>query len=139
MSSNQKNVTIPVYIVTGVIILLSVLLACFGGKIDYQFDETSFTINAKGWKGMTVSYSDIESIELRDDVDPGRRTMGFGSSKFKFGIFNNSAFGDYTLYASTSCTKLVVLNMKDGSILALNNETDDATAALFDALKNRSI
>lgn len=135
----KTNASLPTIIIALVILVISLFFASNGGKIEYQFDEASFTIISKGWKGMTVSYSDIESIELRDDVDPGRRTMGFGSTKFKFGSFSNGAFGDYTLYASTSCTKLVVLHMKDGSILALNNETDDATAALFDALKNRSI
>lgn len=137
MSSNQKNVTIPVYIVTGVIILLSVLLACFGGGMEYQFDEASFTINAKGWKGITVSYADIESIEMQDDVDFGRRTMGFGSRSCKFGSFRNAEFGDYTLYAFSGCTKLVVLHLKDCSILGLNDETDEATDALFAELNSR--
>lgn len=137
MSKKLENNTVLTIIIGLVILVISLLFASNGGGMEYQFDETSFTINAKSWKDLTVSYTDIESIELQDDVDPGRRTMGFGSAKFKFGSFSNSAFGNYTLYASTSCTKLVVLHMKDGFILALNDETDEATAALFAELNSR--
>ena len=137
MSINQNKITVPTILVTAVIIIFAILLACFGGSLEYQFHEVSFVVHTKGWSDMSVYYDAIQSIELQDNVDSGRRIMGFGSSKFKFGSFNNSAFGDYTLYASTSCTKLVVLHMKDGSILALNDETDEATAALFAELNSR--
>lgn len=137
MSINQNKITVPTILVTAVIIIFAILLACFGGSLEYQFHEVSFVVHTKGWSDMSVYYDAIQSIEMQDDVDFGRRTMGFGSRSCKFGNFRNAEFGDYTLYAFSGCTKLVVLHLKDGSILALNDETDEATAALFAELNSR--
>ena len=137
MSKNQEINSVPVIIIGLIILAISLLFASQGGGIEYQIDDAAFSINSKGWKGMTVSYADIEIIEIRDDIDPGRRTGGFGSSKFKLGNFRNGAFGDYTLYAFTSCQKLIVMNMKDNSIIAINAEDDTATKALFETLQNK--
>ena len=89
-----------------------------------QFEENSFTIDASYWENAKVNYADIDNIEYREQDDPGRRVLGFGSSKLLLGEFENDEFGSYTRYSYTKCDSCVVLSVGD-RILVINGENDD--------------
>lgn len=122
--------------ITAIIILAFVGIMLFTGDFDVQFEENSFTIDASYWENAKVNYADIDNIEYREQDDPGRRVLGFGSSKLLLGEFENDEFGSYTRYSYTKCDSCVVLSVGD-RILVINGENDESTKQLYDELTKR--
>lgn len=116
-----------------VIIGVSLFLAA-AGDIDFVFGEDSLTVHTALWKDVTVRYEDIAAIESVHCADAGKRTNGFGSGRLNLGEFRNDEFGDYLLYEYTGCEELVVMTLRDGSVIALGGKDPGQTAELFDAL-----
>lgn len=67
------------------ILLLSLLF--LGGSIEYSFEDTSLTIHTALWKDVSVRYDEIDDVCLRDDIQTGERTNGYGSGKLNLGEF----------------------------------------------------
>ena len=79
---------------------------------------------------------EVDNIEYREQDDPGRRVLGFGSSKLLLGEFENDEFGSYTRYSYTKCDSCVVLSVGD-RILVINGENDESTKQIYDELTKR--
>lgn len=135
-STKSKTIAVMSAVVITAIVLLFLGV---GGGIEYQFDDSSFLIHTALWKDWTVTYADIGSIELRDDIDTGKRINGYGSGKLSLGTFQNSEFGTYQLYSYTECDQLVVLHFKDHSILAISGEDKMVTENIYEAICARLI
>lgn len=136
----MKNNTRPtVFAVIAAVVITAIVLAFLGagGSIEYQFDDSSFSIHTALWKNRTVAYDDIESIELRTDLDVGERTVGYGSGKLNMGTFQNAEFGTYQLYSYNGCNTLAVLNLKDKTILVIGGEDQSASNDLYKAISAR--
>ena len=136
--NNTKPKIIAVIAAVGITATVLLFLGV-GGGIEYQFDDASFSIHTKMWKDRTVAYADIESIELRDNIDEGKRTNGYGSGKLNLGTFQNSEFSTYQLYSYAECREFIVLQLKDkdNTILVINGEDKNATHDIFEEMSLR--
>ena len=132
MSKNHKTVR-AVSLLALAVLLVFVGVLMFSGDIDVVYGETSFTIEASYWDDLTVEYSAIDSVEYREDVNPGVRTFGFGSARLSLGSFKNDEFGAYTRYAYTGCGSCVVLRSGE-KILAISGPDDGSTREIYNAL-----
>lgn len=136
---HNRNTTLTVAIVAITIIFVAVIF--FGlntvGKIEFRFEDASLLIHTAAWKDCTVAYEDIDRIELRNDVDTGARVNGYGSGKLSLGSFQNSEFGRYQLYCYTKCSKLAVMYLTDGTVLAVGGEDSSASEELYDMILAR--
>lgn len=97
--------------------LAAVVVLMFTGNIDINCGETSIKIDATYWNELEVDYSQIDSIEYRDNVDPGIRTNGFGSARLSLGNFRNDEFGAYTRYAYTGEKDVIVIKSGNKKLL----------------------
>ncbi len=119
-----------------IVILIAVILLLFTGDFKVAYEDTFFSVNTAFWEDASVSYTDIDSIEYREQDTPGERTFGYGSFTLLMGEFKNDEFGDYTRYSYTSCDSCVVLSI-DGETFVLNGEDEEATKAIYDELTKR--
>lgn len=117
-------------------ILLAVILVyiMFTGDIRYEFGKTAFTIEADFWTDLTVDYEGIDSIEYLEDMSYRARTSGFNSPRLSMGAYRNETYGKFTLYAYTKCDSAVMIRFGD-QLLMINGETPEATAQLYQRLK----
>ncbi len=110
------------------LILVAVLL--FSGSIHIRFEKTGFTIEASFYSDLTVDYSAIENMELREGNVEGVRTMGFGSFRLLMGTFENAEFGSYTRYTYYAPDACVVLTV-NGRILVISGRDAEQTRAIY--------
>lgn len=115
------------------VVFIGVAILLFSGDISVVYSDTSFTINASYWDDLTIDYADIESIEFREQDDPGTRVWGFGSFRLLMGSFQNEEFGNYTRYSYVDPESCVVLTVK-GKTLVISGRDTESTEALYEQL-----
>ena len=120
-------------IITAVIVIVLVLVAPAGGWTPPPGRWPQGRC-PDGEQAHTVR--SIDSVELRDDLDIGRRVGGFGGTNIRSGNFNNDEFGRYVL-ASYNDVPLHIVVRHSGGILAFNLSTVEDTQAMFEDLKAR--
>ncbi|HHT75539.1 MAG TPA: DUF3784 domain-containing protein [Methanomassiliicoccaceae archaeon] len=121
-------------IITAVIVIVLVLVAPAGG-VDASLQDDGLKVDAP-MVNKLIPYDQIDSVELRDDLDIGRRVGGFGGTNIRSGNFNNDEFGRYVL-ASYNDVPLHIVVRHSGGILAFNLSTVEDTQAMFEDLKAR--
>lgn len=120
--------------VTIVVIVVGVFL--FTGKIHVQYGEEKITVKASYFTDMTLDYSKIESVEYKDEIDPGNRIWGLGSFRLLAGSFQNDEFGYYTRYSYYKCKAGVVIQTKEDKIV-LSGKDENSTKEIYEELKKR--
>ena len=118
-------------VIVAVLILLFFVL--FTGKIEYAFSDDALTVASNRMGGITVSYEEIDNLELREEQIPGTRTMGYGSMRLLLGAFQNEEFGNYTRYTYYNANPCIVITA-GSRILVLSDEDAAATRGLYQQL-----
>ena len=126
--------TVSIIIVIVLLIVLTVVM--FTGDITLTFGESAFTIEATYWEKVEIPYDAVEEVHLLEDFDPGMKINGFNSARLNLGIFENEAFGRYTIYAYTG-SKDVILLKSGGEALVISGPGDAATRAIYDILASK--
>ncbi len=137
--SSKKNIMSTIIFTTALVAFEATLFALVNicGSIKYIFEDTSFTIHSSFWKDRTVSYSDIEAVELRHKLKKGIRINGFGSAKLSLGLFRNKEFGNYQRYSYTKNDTQVVLRLKNNKILVIGGEDKATSEHIYDVIRMR--
>ncbi len=118
------------------IIIIGVAILMFTGDIKVNCEDTSFKINATFWTDLEISYSELDTIEYRKDLDVGERTNGVGSVRLSLGNFQNKEFGSYTLYAYKGAEGYIVLT-SDGKTLVIGMNNAKDTQIIYDTILER--
>ena len=116
-----------------VAILVFVAVMLFSGKVETAFGDDSFTVRGSYYGSQTVSYADIDSLELRQDDVPGSRVFGVGSYRLLLGTFRNAEFGTYTRYTYYKPEACVVVRMGE-KVLVLSGKDKTETQEIYDQL-----
>lgn len=124
-----------IIIITAVVVL--VIAVMFTGRLEYEYNDTSFTVSSPYWSSIAVDYDDITSIEYRENEDKGTRTSGYGSPILLMGQFHNDEFGYYTRYSYTKCDSCVILTVND-AVLVVSGKDDFQTKAIYAELLTRT-
>ncbi len=119
------------------ILLVGIVVFMFTGNIEVACGETSFEIQASYWSDLEVAYAEIDAAEYRTDLDVGTRTGGFGSARLLMGVFQNEAFGSYTLYAYTDAEEFVVLTSGEKTLVIGMSDAQE-TQALYDTIVKKT-
>lgn len=89
-------------IITVAGIAAAAILVCiimFTGGVKTVFSEDSFTVEASYWSDLTLNYSDVDSVEYREDgISAGMRVAGISSARVLIGNFKNDELGNYLRY-----------------------------------------
>ena len=115
------------------LVCVVLIVTMFTGNIHADCDDASLHIKASYWTNLDLDYSKIDTIEYRDDLDVGSRSNGFGSLRLSEGIFQNSEFGSYTLYAYTGAKEYIVLT-SDKNTLVIGLKDAEETQELYHTL-----
>lgn len=99
------------------ILLLGAALLMFTGNLEVKCEDTALTVRATYWTDIEVQYSEIETVEYREELEVGARVNGFGTPRLSMGIFQNEEFGPYTLYAYTGAKAFVVLTSGEKTLV----------------------
>lgn len=116
-----------------VAILVFVAVILFSGKVETTFGDDSFTVRGSYYGSQTVSYADIDSLELRQDDVPGSRVFGVGSYRLLLGTFRNAEFGTYTRYTYYKPESCIVVRMGE-KVLVLSGKDKAETQEIYDQL-----
>ena len=131
--SRAEKIASRVAAVLVCVTLLGTALLLFTGSMEASCSDTALTIHATWWADLSLSYSEIDTIEYRSSLDTGMRTNGFGSARVSLGTFCNDEFGSYTLYAYTKASEFVVLTA-DGKALVIGMDEPERTREIYDEL-----
>ncbi len=115
------------------IIFIGIAVLMFTGNIEVMCKDTSFEINASYWEDIDVEYTEIDTVEYREELDIGIRASGFGSARLSMGVFKNKEFGLYTLYAYTGAKEYIVLTSNEKTLVIGLKDTKD-TRAIYDSI-----
>lgn len=132
ISPSNKIATVITLIIVSVIVIFALIIS-FAGEIEVDCDESAFTVEATFCGDLTVKYDDIESVEYRDNDDPGQRVAGFGSARLLVGHFKNEEFGSYTRYSYTGCDACIVL-ITDGRIIVISGKNAADTKNIYEEI-----
>lgn len=132
--SKAEKIAARISAVVVPLLCIGITILMVTGNITVACEDTSFTVNATYWTDLTVEYSEIDTMEYREDLDPGLRTSGFASARLSLGIFQNDEFGVYTLYAYTGAEEYIVITSGEKTLvigLADAEETQSVYHALL--------
>ena len=133
---SNRQMTYGLLAITGivtVVIVIILLLVAPAGSVTASLEEEDLKVEAPMVNDL-ILYEDIASIELRDDLDTGRRVGGFGGENVRSGNFQNEEYGRYVL-ASYNAVPLHIVVHHSGGVLAFNLETEESTRQMFDQLQ----
>ena len=124
--------------ITGIFIVITLFGRFLQGQSSSLL-EYNEGVSLKGPGGFTkkILYESIESIELLEDIDPGTPDGGDENGRCRYGIWKNDVFSTYTIAAHKAGKKTIAVMCEDG-VTVLNAESDAATEALFEALKQKT-
>ena len=120
-----------------VAILVFVAVMLFSGKVETTFGDDSFTVRGSYYGSQTVSYMDVDSVELRQDDVPGSRVFGVGSYRLLLGTFRNEEFGTYTRYTYYKPESCIVVHMGE-KVLVLSGKDKVETQDIYSQLLSRT-
>ena len=123
-------------LITSAIILVVVFLFIGSGSIDASMDDERLHVDGP-MANKYLYYENIVSVELRNDVDLGSRTGGFGGTKILSGNFNNNEFGDYILACYKDIRTYIVVEPTEGKTVVFNRSSIEETADFYNELMKK--
>lgn len=109
--------------------------AMTAGNIDAELTDDKLSVRGTMVEA-DIPYSDITSVELRDDVDYGSRVGGLANGKVLTGNFSNDEFGKYKLAVYRSTDLCIVVHRTSGTFV-FNLDSDESTENFFESLNDR--
>lgn len=129
----SKKVVVIVTVIISFLLVFSLGVLPNTGNVDVICGDTAVEINADYWFDISFEYENIDEISLRDDVDFGRRTNGFGTPRLMLGTFMNEEFGTYTRYTYGK-SKLCIVVEDGGNYLVIGCENDETTREIYNEI-----
>jgi len=123
-------------IVSKIFIALIVIAVCvmmFTGTVETTLGESSLSVTATYWSGLTLPYAEIESVEYRESGVDGERVAGYGSARLLLGSFRSEELGNYTRYTYTGDLPCIILKTEQRTIV-LGAENETAVKTLYEEL-----
>jgi len=120
-----------------------VILIAVGGLLAFGMLGTS--INAEedilkitGLHSQKILYSDMESIELMDELPIiTAKTGGFSMAGKRIGSFTTNEYGKVKLFLFNNIGPFIYIEKANGDIVILNNKEPDLTNKLYDDISSR--
>ena len=121
-------------IATVTLALVSVIL--FTGNIRITIED-SLKIEATYYADLSLDLTEIEKVTYQANAEDAVRLMGYGSPKLMMGTFESEALGRHTRYTYVSCDDVIILTLKNGTVLVINQENEKATKALYESILSK--
>ena len=69
------------------VIIIGICIIMFTGSISITYSNDSFTVDSTYYDPLTINYSDIEEIEIKENARIGVKEFAFNSAKLSLGKF----------------------------------------------------
>ena len=125
---NKVSKIITLTVVPLIIIGISIIM--FTGNVTVTYTDNSFTVDSEYYDPLTINYSDIDEIEIKENVKIGIKEFAFNSAKLSLGKFISDEYGSHTRYTYNACKTVVVMKI-DGKTLIINDKNDDVTREIY--------
>ncbi len=124
------------WILMAAILVLLTLVSVLNkeGAVTLTYGEEALTVNGADGYSFQVAYEEIASIALEELPDLGTAVEGGSDASFRYGVWENDTWGEYTLCLTTNVDTCIVLTLRDGSIYVFNYGDEDGTQAVYDDL-----
>ena len=109
----------------------------FGGNTSFlTLDEQTITIQGADDYSASIPFDSVARMELRDSFDRGEAVSGGEKKTVSWGLYKNEELGEYDSLISSKIGLYLVITAKDGSVMVLNYESEDATSSIFTGFVN---
>ncbi len=132
-TKGEKIAIIITFIVVP-LILIGVGILMFTGDVTVTYGETSFKVDSIYYDASEIAYTDITSVEYREDFNKGIRRYGFASARLMLGSFKNDELGSYILYSYTGKGDVVIVKVGEKA-LVIGGMTDADTLEIYNTLQ----
>ena len=132
-TSRRKKVIICSTVAIGCVICAIIAFVMLTGSVNVTLTDSEVDVEASFTSDFSIEYNDITYIELRDDLDYGKRIIGAANSKVLTGTFNNDEFGKYKLAVNKSVSECVVIHT-DKETYVVNCDSDESTIGMYNEL-----
>lgn len=116
-----------------VVVFLVFSVTGSGGTITYQMNDEMLGIACLDWQPVFIHYEDIVQVELVSSLELGRAVDLSDWDSGWCGIYENEAYGVYTLFAYSSGSEFIVVHYRDG-VLVFNCKKDTGTEKTYENL-----
>lgn len=96
----------------------------------------TMTLSGTGEYAVTLPYAEIVSIALTDSLDLGEMVDGTSDNNGSSGVWQNSQWGEYSLFTGAKMTRYIVVAREDGSVVVFNYENDSSTELFYTSLRD---
>lgn len=115
------------------LVAFTILSQLFGGTgVSPDFQEDALTVTGPEKYSFTVDYDRIAALELVELTDPGSPVSGEENRRYFWGVWENDAWGEYTVCAAKKIDAAILITTLDGERLAFNYTDDDTTSSILE-------
>jgi hypothetical protein len=136
----SKKAKLALFIIIGIPLIAAGIMFIYG-EVDPIIRVTDSEIRISAMYGLSISFDNIESIELTPQSmrelragDPGTRTNGYGGFGTLKGHFHSRALGAHMLFVRTGSSPTIRITRLSGGPIFISLRNGDATTAIFDEM-----
>ena len=116
---------------------LAAALAVIFAPVDLTLGEDGYTLSFLFYEESAL-YADVTEVALLDETYVSDRIKSYGGISKDFGTYVSDAYGEhFRLTFSENRHNYILLKRKDGSVTVFNQKSYDATAELYEKLKEK--
>lgn len=132
---NKEKKTKQTFIVLGLVLVIVIGQITYGfipSKISFNNDSVRFS----GMYGLEVNISDIDNIELTDNIPAIKmRTNGFSFGTVNKGFFNLEEFGKTRLLIHSDSPAYLIISINNGEKIIINLKDKAETETTYNKIK----
>ena len=132
----NRMIILSIVAFIAIVLTVSIGIVCFAGHVDATLNDDNLHVTAL-FVDETVQYTDITSVELRENFDYGNRRAGFNGMGYESGRYENAEFGSYLLAVHKDVNRTIVVTYGSGQHIAFNLGSNDDTSAFYTELNSR--
>jgi hypothetical protein len=134
--SSDQTVTQKAVRILGICLLVGILIYLLLMKnnegISVAVKDDHLSLSYSSGDSFNINYQDVLSATETRDLDLGLYVSGTDTKKYKFGVWENSEFGEYNLCMYANVDSYIVMKTSN-DIFVFNIESVDATDNFYKA------
>lgn len=132
-SGHNRQFT-TVFLLAIFIIATIVALCSRSGSVNAEIDGNQLGVLGSYGGPIFIQFEEITQVRLADAVAFGSMRDGEEKKNTMSGLYENDAFGTYTLHIYKECDPYIVVSYGDGETLVFNQKNEKLTRNIYEEL-----
>lgn len=131
-----KNKTAVRYFIFGIFVFAATIVFSYidsANDVKVTIGDSEVTIHSD-YNSMSISYKDIQSIELVPIPEAGTVVSGKDNMTLRYGTWINDYWGEHFICADLDCTNCIAVKVDDGRVLVFSSKNNDTTQQIYETL-----